>query len=160
MSSFDGHIKQGKSNLDFLAGVNAKFPKIYDWQVTIAFYAALHFANAHVAKTIGTYHKTHKDLANVISSESRIKSPAQFSEDAFVAYESLFILSRRSRYLYTAKSESEELKFTYDKHLAKAMRHLDTVMRWMDQKHNIDFKKRDFRCARLKQGELTFFKII
>jgi hypothetical protein len=160
LSSFDGHITQGKKNLDFLVNVNQSFPDVYDWQVTVAFYAALHFANAHVFKTLGTYHKTHKDLANAINPESRIKNPAQFSEDAFVAYETLFILSRRARYLYHAKSKEGELAFTYDKHLAKSIRHLDTVMKWIDDKHNLGFNKRNFTCSRLKQGELHYFRII
>lgn len=156
MSSYSDHIAQAKNNLTFLESVNTQFPKVYDWQVTIAFYAALHLVNGHVKKTMGVYHTTHKDLAQMISPQARIKSPAQLSEDAFVAYEALFILSRRARYLYSVKQQKKP-SFTYHKHLAKAIRHLNTVMSFLDNQHQIGFEKIKISCAGLKQGELYYF---
>ncbi len=158
MSSFDGHIEQASKNLDFLEKVNAEFPNVYDWQVTISFYSALHLMNAHVYKSLGTYHRTHNDLANAISPESSIKHPAQVSEEVFVAYETLFILSRRARYLYNAKSDNK-VDFTNHKHLAKSIRHLNTIMEWFDQKYSQGFPKRSFFCVGLKKGELVYFEI-
>lgn len=158
MSSYSDHITQGKNNLEFLESVNSQFPEVYDWQVTIAFYAALHFVNGHVKKTMGVYHTTHKDLAQMISPKSRIKTPAQLSENSFVAYEALFILSRRARYLYSEKQQ-EKPSFTYYKHLAKAIRHLNTVMEYLDDQHQIGFKKIKISCSGLKQGELKYFEI-
>lgn len=158
MSSFHGHIEQAKRNLDFLEKVNSEFEDVYNWHVTVCFYSALHLVKAHAFKALGTYHRTHNDLANVISPESRIKTPAQVSEHVFVAYKSLFILSRRSRYLYNVKSDTH-LSFTYFKHLAKAERHLNTVMEWVGEKYKLKLPVLIFSCIGLKMGELKHFTV-
>ena len=94
---------------------------------------------------MGTYHRTHKDLANAISPASNIRYPAQVSEDVFVAYESLFILSRRSRYLYNPKAKAvSNLSFTFSKHLAKAVRHLNTIIEWFDNEHSFRITENSF----------------
>ncbi len=159
MSSFSDHIKQGKDNLEFLENVNREFSKVYDWQVTISFYTALHFVNAHVKKTMGVYHTTHKDLSNIINPNCRVTNPAQMDEDSFVAYEALFVLSRRSRYLYNQKGQSES-SFTYSKHLAKAIRHLNKVMKFIDDKHSIGFDTTKISCVGLVKGELKYFEVL
>lgn len=156
MPAYIDHIAQGRDNLEFLLNVNSEFPAVYDWQVTITFYTALHFINGHVKKAIGLHYTTHRELANAISPYSQPRTPAQLDKDTFVSYEKLFILSRRSRYLY--QRGNKKAKFTYDKHLAKAVYHLDQVMKYMDTNYQLKFSVRDFNSKRLKSYDLNYFK--
>ena len=76
------------------------------------------------------------------------------------AYEKLFKYSRRSRYLVNENhsNPSTEANFTYEKHLAKAVRHLDKLILKFQSMYSTNYPVIEIKCSYLKKDELTFFK--
>ncbi len=162
MPQFDDHIYQAKENFSFLSIINQTASEHYDWQVTVCFYTSLHLVNAHLAK-FNQQFRNHKDVSNVISpynSTSLMKLPA----DVYVAYEALFSLSRRSRYLTNMKDDklkSDIAFFTHEKHLSRAVRHLELIFNYFDQLYGINCAKIPLKCALLtNKNEFKFFDLI
>ncbi len=143
MASFKEHIEQAKKNLNFLESVNYSYPigESDDWQVTILFYGAVHLINAHIAQTCNLHYNSHKKVEQAISPFNPL-SPASLPEDVYLAYKLLRNLSRRSRYLCKdSDSPLEEAKayLTFDKHVAKAIKHMDVIIDYMVAKYKIKF---------------------
>lgn len=159
MAQFDDHIAQAKRNLQFLSSINRKITNCYDWQVTVCFYTALHFVNAHLSKYQLQYRK-HRDVNYALNFSNSI-SPARLPENEYLAYTALQSLSRRSRYLVNEKDNnllSEQAFLTYDKHLARALRHLNSLLQHFESRYSIGLSPIDVKCSELKDGELIFFK--
>ena len=97
MAKAEQHFGQAKSNLEFLEGINKALPTKLDWQVTVCFYITLHIINAHIP-TVGVHYKSHRDVFNAISPKATA-SPSKLPDLVFLAYQKLFELSRRARYL-------------------------------------------------------------
>jgi hypothetical protein len=89
MGSSQDHIKQWKHNRDFLARVPPEFP---DWQVTVAFYVALHAVDSLLA---------HEKVPRINSHDARNSALLNTNRYAFIKdkYLPLYDLSRRVRYL-------------------------------------------------------------
>ena len=163
MPQFDDHIKQAKSNFSFLGIINQTAPIHYDWQVTVCFYTALHLVNAHLAN-YGQQYRNHTDVKNVINpynTTSVMKLPL----GEYSAYESLFSLSRRARYLVNQKDDNlrgDSVFFTYDKHLAKSIRHLEILCIYFSNLYpHLELPKLNIACATLKnKQEFSFFNLI
>jgi hypothetical protein len=161
LASFEEHIQQAKSNLAFLGAINQKVNNYFDWQVTVCFYTALHLVNAHLSKHQLQYRK-HYDVNYALNPDVRI-SISKLPEDEYDAYIALQRLSRRSRYLVNEKDDqlsSEKAFLTFDKHLCKAIRHLDRLLIFFSKKYALDFSSTSFNCIGLSQKErLNHFKV-
>ncbi len=159
MAQFEDHIAQAKRNLNFLSAINTKLSDCYDWQVTVCFYSALHFVNAHLSKYTLQYRK-HKDV-NYALNFSNSLSPARLPEDEYLAYTALQSLSRRSRYLVNEKDNnlsSTQAFLTYDKHFARSLRHLNLLLQHFESRYAIGLNAVEIKCTEIKAGELKFFK--
>jgi hypothetical protein len=158
---FDDHIKQAKSNLSFLEIINQSAPIHFDWQVTACFYAALHLVNAHLAN-FGQQYRSHTDVKDVINPYNTT-SVMKLTPDAYTAYESLFSLSRRARYLINKKDDNlftDAPFFTHEKHLAKSIRHLEALCCYFDNLYTLNVPKMTVKCSFLKnKNEFQFFDI-
>ncbi|MDR6805584.1 hypothetical protein J2Y45_002107 [Dyadobacter sp. BE34] len=133
-----------------------------DWQVTTCFYAALHLMNGHLS-SFGVFHATHVQMDNALNPYI-LTSPTKLPEDAYVAYRSLSDLSRRSRYLVQVTGgkviESDRPALIHSVHLARAIRHLDTVIGFYCKAHNAKFDSIKVRCVDLKSSEnFNYFAI-
>lgn len=151
MASFDEHIKQAKRNLHFFEKINHEIDDCIDWQVTVCFYTALHLINAHLS-TFNLQYRRHTDVKHALNPEVKV-SPSRLPEDEYIAYVTLQMLSRRSRYLVNEKDNNENSSqafFTYDKHLAKAIRHLDKLINYFVSRYSVDIKPVNVYCSEVK----------
>jgi hypothetical protein len=159
LAKYEDHIQQANRNLIFLSSINNSIKDSFDWQVTACFYTALHFVNAHLSK-YGLQYRKHKDV-NFALNFANTASPARLPEDEYVAYTALQSLSRRSRYLVNEKDNnlsSTQAFLTYDKHLAKSVRHLNCLLQHFDALYKIRVAPVQINCPEIKAGELKFFK--
>ena len=158
MATFDEHINQAKRNLAFLESINHNIKDCIDWQVTVCFYTSLHLINAHLA-TFDLQYRKHVDVKDALNPERKL-SISKLPEDEYVAYTSLQMLSRRSRYLVNEKDGkigSEMAALTYETHLAKAIKHLDCLVLFFRVKYNIALPVASFQCTDLKRQSLKYF---
>lgn len=138
MAQVDGHIAQFKKNLNFLSRIS-QIPDSLDWQVTVCFYSALHLINAHIASK-GLQYRKHSDVDNAINPFSKIPI-CSLPQEVYTAYSSLYKLSRRSRYLVDLKDNninSNKGCLIYEKHLGRALKHLDTILIHFAGKFNLE----------------------
>jgi hypothetical protein len=161
LPSIDEHIAQAQKNFNFLAEVNKQIAQSVDWQVTVCFYTALHLVNSHLSRHHMQYRK-HFDVNHALNPDVAI-SVTKLPEDEYDAYIALQSLSRRSRYLVNQKDGnigSEDAFFTYDKHLCKAVRHLNKLIVYFTEHYQFTFPKINFNCTGLKAEEnLRHFSI-
>lgn len=159
MANFEAHIQQAASNLSFLEEVNKHSDTRFDWQVTIVFYTALHLINAHIAKKINKNYLSHKQVSEILDFENQM-SLARVNKETFLAYDKLYRLSRRSRYLlrdnYNRAQDIQENSLTYGVHLRKAVRHLNMVMGYMHEEYQVVFSKPTLTCVDFKNEDLGF----
>ena len=132
MADFSDHIKQSKLNLTFLHKINIHSNESWDWQVTVAFYVGVHLINAHMIKKLGHSFFSHKDTLNHINFAKEL-SPSRLEEKEYLAYRTLYNLSRRSRYLckdmdHPSSEPTGKAFFTHSTHLNKAVRCLDVLL--------------------------------
>jgi len=141
LASFENHVIQAKSNIDFLLQTNSAGTKFWDWQVTICFYIAVHTVNAHIAKTANLHYHTHELVKNVLNPYNQL-SICAVPINVYLDYTKLEGLSRRSRYLCNhedAKKDAEISHITFDKHFAKAVKCLDRLLNHFNRLHNTEF---------------------
>ena len=158
MATFDEHINQAKRNLAFLESINHNIKDCIDWQVTACFYTSVHLINAHLAK-FDLQYRTHVDVKNALNPERKL-SISKLPEDQYVAYTALQMLSRRSRYLVNEKDGkigAETAALTYETHLAKAIKHLDCLVLFFEEKYKIALPTASFQCPDLKSHSLKYF---
>ena len=160
MASYQSHIDQANKNLEFLGEINSTNSTNWDWQITIAFYTAVHIVNAHLAKSANLHYRTHEDVKNAINPYNSL-SLCKIPEPIYLAYTKLEGLSRRARYLchddYKNNSPSEF--FTYDKHFAKAIKNLDIVLDFFKNLHNLTLSKPIVKCIELNNASLKMISI-
>jgi hypothetical protein len=144
LGSFQEHIKQAKSNLKFLEGVNQYLNSFHDWQVTTSFYVAVHLINAHTAQVGQMHYQSHSERKQAINYANPL-APCRLEEKYCLAYLKLENLSRRARYLCLDQDgrmsgpDAEKVFLTFGKHFKKALNHLDTIMTFFRDKYNIHF---------------------
>lgn len=162
MPQFNDHIRQADRNLRFLKEINNSISDCMDWQVTVCFYIAVHYVNAHLAQ-VGLQYRKHKDVNDAISPYNRA-SVTKVPEDVFVAYMKLQKLSRRSRYLVNQEDNqlhSTQAALTYYKHLLKAIRNLDVVSAYFCGHYKLYPTPVPIKCEGLKKGEkLVLFEVM
>lgn len=160
MPLFDEHIQQAKHNLQFLEVVNAAGDKYCDWQVTVCFYTSLHLVNAHLSLYNMQYRK-HVDVKDAINPKNIRSNNAgsALPDKEYLAYTKLQSLSRRSRYLVNEKDGnigSAQAFFTFDVHLNKALKHLNTLLLFFSKKYNFPIDTIAISCNGIKKGDLSF----
>jgi hypothetical protein len=151
VATFQEHINQANCNIAFLQSINNAIDNCIDWQVTVAFYTALHLVNAHISSN-GLQYRRHTDVKDVLNPYNKL-SLLKLPEDEYAAYVSLQSLSRRARYLVSEKDGNIETKtafLTYEKHLAKAFKHLDLLMQYFTAKYSFILPVIDVKCSELK----------
>ena len=164
MATFHDHIKQAQNNLNFLCQINDTSNDHWDWQVTVCFYTAVHLANAHLADKANLHYHTHTDTINALNPTKHILLGFEFSELEYLAYVKLKNLSRRSRYLCIDGNkitpDTEGIAYlTYDKHLYKAIRYLENILKFIHDGYNIIFPIMEIDCMDLKNGaSLQYFR--
>lgn len=161
MAQFDDHIQQARKNLAFLSSINQTVPDCLDWQVTVAFYSALHLVNAHLARHGMSYRK-HVDVKDALNPEKSL-SVTKLPEDIYVSYITLQSLSRRARYLVEEKDSnlrSNQAFYIYDKHLSKAIKHLNKLIVHFSELYKLQFQKYLITCMGIKENEIDCFQII
>jgi len=116
MANYNAHITQAKKNLYFLNSITDT--NNFEWQVTVCFYVAVHLINAHLAKQVNQHYRSHGQVDLAINSRNPM-SPARLTDDLYLAYNKLFNLSRRARYLIHDDKENTDTKefLTYSIHL-------------------------------------------
>ncbi len=151
MATFQEHINQANSNIAFLQNINNSIDNCIDWQVTVAFYTALHLVNAHISSN-GLQYRRHTDVKDVLNPYNKL-SLLKLPEDEYIAYVSLQSLSRRARYLVSEKDgnlANSAAYLTYEKHLAKALKHLDVLMQHFSAKYSFAMPTITVKCSELK----------
>jgi len=89
MPSEDAHVTQAYANARFLDWISQPPLRHPDWVITAAFYAALHLADAYLAREGAPHWKEHPKRNAEVS--RRLTAIA-------VEYQDLYIASRRARY--------------------------------------------------------------
>ena len=162
MASFDEHISQVKRNLLFLEEVNKSVSNSDDWQVTTCFYVAVHLVNAHLSH-FGSQYRKHVDVNYALNPEVST-SITKVPEPVYLAYIKLQNLSRRARYLCNdspGRAGDERAFLTYTKHVAKAIRHLNTLITFFAEKYGVRFERVKIKCPDLSSSEdLSSFIIL
>lgn len=158
MATFEEHISQAKRNLEFLQSINEHCNSHWDWQTTVCFYSALHLINSHIVKKTNNHYRSHEQVNDAINPYKI--SPSKLSEEIYTTYIKLQWLSRRSRYLISEYKENKDSRafFTSDKHLAKAIRLLDLLLRFFATEYKIEFTNHKMNCSRLSMDDLSFFE--
>jgi len=160
LASFAEHIEHAKKNIRLLNLVNNSHNSFWDWQTTVSYYISVHLVNAHLAQCADLHYRSHEDVRHAINPFNSLAT-CKLPETAYLAYMNLQLLSRRSRYLVSDKTENmtTEACFTSDKHFAKAVRHLDTLMSFMKSKYpDIEFEINTIDCDRIKGDSLSYYK--
>jgi hypothetical protein len=160
MADFDSHKNQVKSNLNTLEIINEYNNLGWDWQVTIAFYSALHLINAHLAQSMDMHYRSHKDVNEAIDF-GNTTSLGKLPREIYERYRALLNLSRRSRYLVNEDPNNRENRpfLTSDRHFGKAIRHLDIIIDYMKSRYQVDCPKRNLKCIELRQDSLHNFNV-
>jgi hypothetical protein len=159
LASFENHIGQAKSNINFLLQTNSADIKYWDWQVTICFYIAVHTVNAHLAKSANLHYHTHESVKNILNTHNALSTCA-VPIDVYLDYTKLEGLSRRSRYLCNhedSKKDKEIAHMTFDKHFAKAIKRLDRLLDYFNSVHETKFGGYPITCADLQKVPLKVF---
>ncbi|MCE7038967.1 hypothetical protein [Dyadobacter sp. CY312] len=157
------HFAQAKNNLKFLEKANASALEFYDWQVTVCFYSALHIMSGHL-KAKGVESSSHVSTLRALDPSNQL-SITKLGEDEYVAYRSLYNLSRRARYLVEVNSQGivttgDTPLATRCVHLARSIRNLDRILAFLKTEYKVDLDKIKIKCSDLSQSDNLKFVAI
>jgi len=157
VADYNQHIQQAKKNLSFLCSVNLQIPGSTDWQVTSAFYAAVHLMNARLANIADHHYRSHEKVNDALNPFNA--TPTALPEDEYLAYIILQNLARRARYLchHDKNKGGDRAHFTDVNHFVRAITQLDILMRYMAATHAVDFESYEINCAQIDTIGLTYF---
>ena len=161
MAKFDEHVKQATSNLSLLHHTNKSKNDAWDWQVTMCFYTAVHLVNAHIAHKQDLHYRSHKQVKHALNPAKSIPIGTELTEELYKSYVKLQNLSRRSRYLCLDSEdvpESDVAYLTFDKHLAKAIYHLDRLMDFINKEYSVKFHSMNIDCKEMEKKTYSHFK--
>lgn len=161
MANYSEHLNKAVSNIKFLSHINLSTTDCCDWQVTVCFYTALHLINAHIVKTVNCNYLSHTKVDTAINPYSL--SPSKIDEDTYKSYTKLYNLSRLSRYMlkenYNPNVKIHDGSITSDRHLKKAISHLDKVIYFFSETYGEKIPKITLNCIELRGVPLKNFKI-
>lgn len=135
---------------------------VWDWQITVSFYCAVHLINAHLAASGNLHYRTHVQVKNAINPYNA-GADCPVPPDVYLSYVKLENLSRRGRYLCHDDPDNHASSghFTYDKHFAKALKHLDAILNHFKSSYSIHFPLLAVQCPALSNANhLTVFSLI
>lgn len=155
MAIHEEHVTQAKKNLHTLQAVSLTVPDSWDWQVTIAYYVAVHLMNSHLAAVSDLHYRTHEAVKNALYNPL---SPCKIPDEVYTSYVKLERLSRRARYLCHEDSNSTDRHFTYDKHLKKALLRLDVIINYFNEIYQCNIEPIEIDCIELSNLALVNFK--
>lgn len=161
MPNFSEHIHQVERNLVFLVNINSSVNDCKDWQVTVCFYSALHLINAHLSK-FSLQYRSHVDVKDALNPYNPL-AIAKLPETEYVSYTALQALSRRSRYLINVNNiDAANALLIYDPHLRKAIRHLDVLLSFFENKYGLNYPDISLKCLEIPitNNNLQVIKII
>lgn len=164
MGQFEDHIKQSRSNLQFLSLVDQNIDNYWDWKVTVCFYTAVHLINSHIVKLSKANYLSHNKVDEYINPFNQF-SPSKLDEATYLAYQRLSNLSRRSRYLVheeiNKKSHTDivDSHATYSKHFSKAIKYLEAIIDYVSKEHKQSFSITDIKCIDLRNTKFKYFNI-
>lgn len=106
-------------------------------------------------------YRKHVDVKDALNpkSDHSVKKGSALPENEYLAYTKLQSLSRRSRYLVNEKDNnlaSDKAALTYDIHLQRSLRHLNTLIRYFQKSYGISLSKIDIKCNGINSGELCY----
>lgn len=105
------------------------------------------------------HYRSHKAVEEVISPFGKIAT-TKLPEDVFVSYMALSNLSRRARYLCTDDGSREgEAMLTFDKHLKKALYHLNVILEWFSKEYKQDFFVQKMIVCPEMTKDMTYFAV-
>lgn len=162
MPQFESHIKQAKSNLNFLEESNIKTKNFFDWYITTIFYSAVHLINAHTVKSKDLHFNSHQKVGNAINPFNTIPI-CPVSEDCYNSYIALKKKSRISRYLCkdgSSDTDREKAVHVYEKDFKRSLIHLDTILTYFNEEYKVDFQQISVLSLYLKDDETKHFKLI
>ncbi|QXN68093.1 hypothetical protein [Microcystis phage Mae-Yong924-2] len=162
MTKREDHIARVNYNLRTL-GVLSKAAQqdSTDWQITIAFYSALHAVQAHLSGYPGIDINSHKDLDLIISPESsfsQFRLPIELHAD----YEELLNLSRKARYLCQKAESAPTLTGSFLKHsnLRKALFRLDRLLTHYQEQLSVQFERVKIFCSECSLDDKKKFNVL
>jgi len=159
LATFDDHISQANRNLEFLSSINLSHNSYWDWQVTVCYYVNVHIVNAHLANVANLHYRTHEDVKNAVNPFNAL-AIGKIPEDVYLAYAKLEGLSRRSRYLCHESKREDGTFLTYDKHFAKAIKLLDSILSYFAAEYSVDFGSPVVDCLDISsRTPLKIFKV-
>ncbi len=153
---------QAEKNLRILEDVSREIRSCTEWQITIAFYAALHLVKSHLAHC-GFDCGDHTQLFGYLSGEDE-KSTA-IEPTLFDHYQALYKMSRRARYLFPkggnpAPNSSNTAPIFTDQDLFVALGYLSEVMAFYAKNYEVKFREYTI-CAAVDAPPtpIQYFKI-
>jgi hypothetical protein len=164
LGQFEDHIKQSKSNLQFLSLVDQNIDNYWDWKVTVCFYTAVHLINAHIVKRSKANYLSHNKVDEFINPFSQF-SPSKLDNPTYLAYQKLSNLSRRSRYLVhedinkKTPTDIVDAQATYSKHYSRAIKYLEIIIDYVCAEHKQSISATNIKCIDLNNTKLKYFNI-
>lgn len=137
----------------------------WGWQVTVCFYAALHFTSAHIENKTGKNYLSHTMINDAINPSFPL-SLSKFDDQTYLAYTKLYNLSRRSRYLINENQKNRGAGdtliccLTHSIHFMRAIKYLETILNYMVSNYALSFSTTDIKCIDLNGETFNNFKII
>jgi len=106
-------------------------------------------------------YRKHVDVKDALNPKNQISvtKGSALPDNEYLAYNKLQSLSRRSRYLVNEKDNnlnSDLASLTYEIHLNRALKHLNTLIVFFKRKYTIEFPNISLKCEGIKRGDLCF----
>lgn len=106
-------------------------------------------------------YRKHVDVKDAINPKNQrsFNIDSALPDNEYLAYTKLQSLSRRSRYLVNEKDanlSSDQVFLTYEIHLSKSLKHLNTIINYFCSKYQFDIIPIKIRCQGIQKGDLSY----
>ena len=106
-------------------------------------------------------YRKHVDVKDALNPQNpqSVRNGSALPPNEYLAYTKLQSLSRRSRYLVNEKDGNlgkTQAFLTYDIHLSKSLKHLNTLIKFFSNKYNIPVTPISVTCSGINKGDLSF----
>ncbi len=159
MANFSDHVSQAKKNIEVLKGLNKDSQFEHEWQITVAYYVALHLLHAFIADKSDLHPTNHNYLKGMIEPGTTF-SNTELEDNVYSSYAHLEILSRKSRYLCVGKANPEKAVYATNKDFQRSIQYLDKVICFFEGVCNETIESIDFEiCESKYTKELKKFSV-